>query len=64
MEQLDAAIERLSAANAVAEVSPVFEVIDAARPLMFDARGLEALYSRIAAIEAAGFFGGSDWNYP
>ncbi|WP_225810058.1 hypothetical protein [Halomonas lysinitropha] len=64
MRQLDAAIERLSAANAIAEVSPVFEVIDAARPLMFDARGLEILYSRVPAIEAAGFFGGSDWDYP
>jgi hypothetical protein len=62
--QLDAAIERLSATNAIAEVSPVFEVIEAARPLMFDDRGLEALYLRVAAIEAAGFFRGSDWDYP
>lgn len=64
VKQLDAAIERLSAANAIAGVSPVFEVIEAARPLMFDARGLEAIYSRVPAIEAAGFFGGSDWDYP
>jgi hypothetical protein len=62
--QLDAAIERLAAANAVTEVSPVFEVIDAARPLMFEDRGLEAIYARVPAIEAAGFFGGSDWDYP
>lgn len=64
VKPLDAAIERLCAANAVAGVSPVFEVIDAARPLMFDARGLEALYARVPALEAAGFFGGSDWDYP
>ncbi|WP_404297959.1 hypothetical protein [Halomonas sp.] len=64
LTQLDVAIERLAAANAVAKVSPVFEVIDAARPLMFDASGLEMLYARIPAIEAAGFFGGSDWDYP
>ncbi|MGM0984710.1 MAG: hypothetical protein ACQEXG_15025 [Pseudomonadota bacterium] len=64
VRQLDAAIERLSAANAIAEVSPVFEVIDAARPLMFVASGLEVLYARVPAIEAAGFFGGSDWDYP
>ena len=63
-QQLDAAIERLAIENAVAEVSPVFDVIDAARPLMFDERGLEALYARVPAIEAAGFFGGSDWDYP
>lgn len=62
--QLDAAIERLAVANAVAGVSPVFEVIDAARPLMFDDRGLQALYDRVPAIETAGFFGGSDWEYP
>ncbi|MBE0489864.1 MAG: hypothetical protein IBX53_12380 [Halomonas sp.] len=64
VNQLDAAIERLAAANAVAEVSPVFEVIDAARPLLFDARGLDALCARVPAIEAAGFFRGSDWDYP
>lgn len=62
--QFDAAIERLAAANTDAGVSPVFEVIEAARPLMFDDRGLEALYQRVAAIEAAGFFRGSDWDYP
>jgi len=62
--QLDAAIAQLAAANAIAEVSPVFEVIDAARPLMFDSHGLDVLYSRVAAIEAAGFFRGSDWDYP
>ncbi|MGJ7460681.1 hypothetical protein ACR80S_06100 [Halomonas sp. MA07-2] len=64
VNQLDAAIARLADANAVAEVSPVFEVIDAARPLLFDARGLDALYARVPAIEAAGFFRGSDWDYP
>lgn len=64
VKQLDAAIARLAAANAVVEVSPVFEVIDAVRPLMFDAEGLAALYARVPAIEAAGFFGGSDWDYP
>lgn len=62
--QLDAAIEQLAVANAAAEVSPVFDVIDAARPLMFDDRGLEALYTRVPVIEAAGFFRGSDWDYP
>ncbi|MEQ8516496.1 MAG: hypothetical protein RIC38_12890 [Chromatocurvus sp.] len=61
---LDAAIERLAAANAVAEVSPVFEVIDAARPLIFDDRGISALYARVPALETAGFFRGSDWDYP
>lgn len=64
VKSLDAAIERLCNANAIAEVSPVFEVIETARPLMFDTRGLEALYRRVPVIEAAGFFAGSDWNYP
>jgi len=61
---LDAAIERLAAANALAEFSPVFELIDAARPLMLDDSGLDAIYARVPAIEAAGFFSGSDWDYP
>ena len=64
VKQLDTAIERLAAANAIAEVSPVFEVIDAARPLLFDETDLDILYARVPAIEAAGFFGGSDWDYP
>ena len=64
VEPLDAAIQRLSELNAIHGVSPVFEVIDAAKPLMFSPEGLEALYERVAAIESAGFFGGSDWDYP
>ena len=61
---LDAAINRLAELNSTEGVSPVFEVIEAARPLMFVAKGLEAIYERVPAIEAAGFFGGSDWDYP
>ncbi len=64
MTTLDAAISRLAEVNAVEGVSPVFEVIEAAQPLMFSPEGLEALYERVPAIEGAGFFGGSDWDYP
>ncbi|MBS9403962.1 hypothetical protein KG088_10000 [Halomonas sp. TRM85114] len=62
--QLDAAVERLAATNAAEGVSPVFEVLEPASKLMFDARGLDQLYSRVPALEAAGFFRGSDWDYP
>ncbi|MFN2360844.1 MAG: hypothetical protein ABR522_07180 [Marinobacter sp.] len=64
VKSLDAAISRLAELNAVEGVSPVFEVIEAAQPLMFSPEGLEAVYQRVPAIEAAGFFGGSDWDYP
>ena len=64
MTTLDAAISRLAEVNAVEGVSPVFEVIEAAQPLMASPEGLEALYQRVPAIEGAGFFGGSDWDYP
>jgi hypothetical protein len=64
VKTLDAAISRLAERNAIEGVSTVFEVIDAAQPLMFSPEGLEALYERVPAIEAAGFFGGSDWDYP
>jgi len=64
VKSLDAAINSLDELNAIHGVSPVFEVIDAARPLMFSAEGLEALYERVPAIESARFFGGSDWDYP
>lgn len=64
VKPLDEAINRLAERNAIEGVSPVFEVIEAAQALMFSPEGLEALYARVQAIEAAGFFGGSDWNYP
>ncbi|APE31822.1 hypothetical protein BOX17_13190 [Halomonas aestuarii] len=64
VQQLDVAIERLAAANGETGVSPVFEVLEPARALMLDARGMEVLYSRVPALEAAGFFRGSDWDYP
>ncbi len=64
VKPLDAAIHRLAERNAIEGVSPVFEVIDAAKPLMFSPEGLEALYERVAAIESAGLFGGSDWDSP
>ncbi|MBB3189270.1 hypothetical protein [Halomonas cerina] len=64
VERLDAAIEGLAAANANGGVSPVFEVLDPARDLMFDAKGLDVLYARVPALEAAGFFRGSDWDHP
>jgi hypothetical protein len=64
VKPLDEAISRLAELNAIHGVSPVFEVIEAAQALMFSPEGLEALYERVPAIEAAGFFGGSDWDYP
>ncbi len=64
LKPLDAAINRLAETNASEGVSPVFEVIDAAKPLMFSPEGLDALYQRVPAIESAGFFRGSDWDYP
>ncbi|TVS16969.1 MAG: hypothetical protein EA417_08200 [Gammaproteobacteria bacterium] len=60
----DAAIARLAAANATAGVSPVFEVLEPARALLFDSAGLDMLYARVEALEAAGFFRGSDWDAP
>ncbi|MEQ6887959.1 hypothetical protein ABE957_04625 [Halomonas sp. CS7] len=64
VDQLDAAIERLAAANAIAGVSPVFEVLDPLRALMLDDNGIELIYARVPALEAAGFFRGSDWDTP
>ncbi|HEA54113.1 hypothetical protein LCGC14_1431500 [marine sediment metagenome] len=64
VKPLDAAISRLAELNANEGVSPVFEVIEAAQALMFSPEGLEALYERVPAIEAAGFFRGSDWDFP
>ncbi len=64
VEALDAAIARLAAANDTAGVSPVFEVLEPARALLVDSVGLDILYARVGALEAAGFFRGSDWDAP
>ncbi|WP_051208346.1 hypothetical protein [Saccharospirillum impatiens] len=64
MKPLDAAIDRLAELNAIEGVSPVFNVIETAQALMFNPEGLDALYERVSIIEAAGFFGGSDWDFP
>lgn len=64
VEQLDVEIRQLAKTNAIDGVSPVFAVTDAARPLMLDPRGLDALYARVPSMEAAGFFRGSDWDQP
>ncbi|MDX1466628.1 MAG: hypothetical protein R3215_13095, partial [Halomonas sp.] len=64
VEQLDASIERLAVANSVEGVSPVFEVLEPARVLMLDPEGIDLIYARVPALEAAGFFRGSDWDYP
>ncbi len=64
LKPLDAAIDRLAELNAIEGVSPVFNVIETAQALMFNPEGLDALYERVSIIEAAGFFGGSDWDFP
>lgn len=63
-QSLDAAISRLAYINATEGISSVLEVLEAAQALMFNSESLQALYQRVPAIEAAGFFGGSDWDYP
>lgn len=63
-EKLDAAVASLAATNAVAGVSPVFDVLEAARALMLADGGMDALYQRVPALEAAGLFRGSDWDHP
>lgn len=62
--RLDTAISELATANADGGISPIFDVIEAARALMFKTDDLAALYARVPAIEAAGFFRGSDWDAP
>ncbi|MFO7994840.1 MAG: hypothetical protein R6U69_11895 [Marinobacter sp.] len=64
VKAFDDAVSRLAEVNAVEGVSPVFEVIDAAKPLVLSLEGLEAIYRRVPAIESAGLFGGSDWDFP
>ncbi|MDO8861455.1 hypothetical protein Q6D67_07050 [Haliea sp. E1-2-M8] len=63
-EQFDTAIANLAVSNAGEGISPVFDVLEPARALMLEAEGLDAIYQRVPALEAAGFFRGSDWDFP
>ncbi len=63
-QQLDTAIAALQAAHRDDPYAPIFEVLDAMVALMRQPGGLEALYERVPALEAAQVFAGSDWDYP
>ncbi len=63
-DQLDARIERLTNARSFAKGSHTAPLLDVARRLMLLSDGVEPLYQRIATIEAAGLFTGSDWATP
>jgi len=61
--KLDDAVARLDRTRPFAKAGPAQAVIDLARRLM-EAGGLERLDARIAAIDAAGVFAGTDWDVP
>ena len=64
VQAFDAALARLVEARKEDPTAPNIEVLDAARPLLAAPGGLDALYSRVAAIESAGVFANSDWAQP
>lgn len=63
-QQMDAAIAALQAAHREDPYAPIFDVLDAMVALMRQPDGFDALYQRVAALEAAQVFAGSDWDYP
>jgi hypothetical protein len=63
-ELLEQALGRLETARSFAKPSYQGAVLDTARRLAVLRGGVEALYQRIARLEAAGIFAGSDWSHP
>lgn len=63
-QRLDQACERLARTSAFAKFTHSSEVIEAARRLLAEPGGAEAVYHRIGALDAAGIFSGSDWETP
>jgi len=63
-QRIDSAIDRLAADNADGAVSSIWDVLEPALALMLEPRGISELYVRVPALENAGFFRGSDWDYP
>ncbi len=64
VEQFDAVLERFAQARLTDPMAPKNEVLTSAQALMILPGGLEALYARVPAIEAAGVFANSDWGKP
>ncbi len=62
--RLDGAVEALRGASRVTHGAKVPRVLDAARQVLAEEGGLALLHERIAALDAAGVFRGSDWDKP
>jgi len=63
-ERLDATIERLANSRAFAKPRHRTPALDLSARLMSRPEGMEVLYERAPALDAAGIFGGSDWDNP
>ena len=63
-QRLDDACARLAQAHSFAKFTQSAGVLEAARRLMAAPGGVERVYARIGALEAAGIFTGSDWEFP
>ncbi len=62
--RFDNACRRLAQTSSFAKFTHSTEVLEIARRLLAVPGGVEALYSRIGDLEAAGIFLGSDWEQP
>ncbi len=63
-DRLDAAISRLAESRPFAKHRHRTPALDLAARLMARPEGLALLYERAPALDAAGIFGGSDWDNP
>ncbi len=63
-QRLDDACERLAQVQSFAKFTQSAGALEAARRLMAVPGGVEVVYRRICALEAAGIFMGSDWEFP
>lgn len=64
LDRFERCFKRLGQASDFARPAHAAEVLDAARPLLCLPGGVAALYERAGALQVAGVFAGSDWEYP
>lgn len=62
--KLDEACTRMAETRSFGKTRHRLAVLDIARRMIANGSGLDAVYSRIETLEAAGIFAGTDWDHP
>ncbi|WP_205619389.1 hypothetical protein [Salinivibrio socompensis] len=64
LKNLDHAVVQLGQASSMDKPREQFHVIDICEQVLIEEDGINALYTRIHALNVAGLFEGTDWDHP